>query len=430
MKTLYLCKFPKYRHSIKLNFFMQYKVSKNNRRLRGELKVASSKSISNRLLIIQALSKTSFQLYNLSESEDTRVLQQALESGQSVVDIGHAGTAMRFLTAYFANSDRDVVLTGSERMKQRPIGNLVKALQDLGADIKYLEREGYPPLYIHGKPLEGGKVKIDGSISSQFISALLMVAPTFSKGLELELENQVISSDYIQMTIKIMEQAGVKVEKNDRLLKVAPQLYRASDMYVEGDWSGVSYWYEAAALSDDAELQVLTLQQNSVQGDARCADFFAHLGIETTYTDEGIIIRKKGNLPKRFDYNFINNPDLVQTVAVTCVMLGLPFRFQGTQSLKIKETDRILALQNELKKFGAILSYSDDGTLEWDGSLKQISNEPIVISTYNDHRMAMAFAPVAIKGSPIWIDNPKVVVKSYPNFWNDIQILGYNIEEI
>lgn len=409
---------------------MQYKVTRNNKQLRGELKVVSSKSISNRLLIIRALSEKPFQLFNLSESEDTRVLQQALESSQAVVDIGHAGTAMRFLTAYFANSDRDVVLTGSERMKQRPIGNLVKALQDLGADIKYLEKEGFPPLYIHGRRLEGGQVKIDGSISSQFISALLMVAPTFKKGLVLELENQIISSDYIQMTIKIMEQAGVKVEKNERFLRVDPQTYHAQDVIVEGDWSGVSYWYEATALAESAEVQVLTLQQNSVQGDARCTEIFEHLGVETTFTDEGIILRKMGNPPARFDYDFINNPDLVQTVAVTCVMLGLPFRFQGTQSLRIKETDRILALQNELKKFGAILRYSDEGILEWDGKLHETSANPIVISTYNDHRMAMAFAPVAIKGFPIWIDNPKVVAKSYPNFWNDLQILGYKIEEI
>lgn len=409
---------------------MQYKVSKHSRKLRGELKVASSKSISNRLLIIRALSEKPFQLLNLSESEDTRVLQQALEGRQAVVDIGHAGTAMRFLTAYFANADRDVVLTGSERMKQRPIGNLVKALQDLGADIKYLEKEGYPPLYIRGKQLEGGHVKIDGSTSSQFISALLMVAPTFKNGLDIELENQVISLDYIQMTIKIMEQAGVKVEKNDRRLSVKPQSYYAQDMFVEGDWSGVSYWYEAAALSEEAEIQVLTLQQESVQGDARCAEIFRHLGIQTSFTDEGIVIQRKENPPARFDYNFINNPDLVQTVAVTCVMLGVPFRFEGTQSLRIKETDRILALQNELKKFGAVLHYSDDGTLEWDGSIHKTSNEPVVILTYNDHRMAMAFAPVAIKGTPIYIDNPKVVAKSYPNFWNDIQVLGYNIKEI
>ncbi|MGC8824948.1 MAG: 3-phosphoshikimate 1-carboxyvinyltransferase [Bacteroidales bacterium] len=409
---------------------MQYRVTRNSGNLRGELKVASSKSISNRLLIIRALSEKPFQLFNLSESEDTRALQQALEGRQAVVDIGHAGTAMRFLTAYFANSDRDVVLTGSERMKQRPIGNLVKALQDLGADIKYLEKEGFPPLYIHGKRLDGGQVKIDGSISSQFISALLMVAPTFKKGLVLELENQVISSDYIQMTIKIMEHAGVRVEQEDRVLRVNPQPYQAQDMFVEGDWSGVSYWYEAAALSESAEIQVLTLQQNSVQGDARCTEIFAHLGVETTFTDEGIVLRKKGNPPARFDYNFINNPDLVQTVAVTCVMLGLPFRFQGTQSLRIKETDRILALQNELKKFGATLKYYDDGTLEWDGKLHNVSTDTIVISTYNDHRMAMAFAPVAIKGFPIRIDNPKVVAKSYPNFWNDMKILGYIIEEI
>ncbi|MCX7987762.1 MAG: 3-phosphoshikimate 1-carboxyvinyltransferase [Bacteroidales bacterium] len=409
---------------------MKYKISKSNKKLRGELKVASSKSISNRLLIIRALSERPFQLINLSESEDTRVLQQALESNQAVVDIGHAGTAMRFLTAYFANSDRDVVLTGSDRMKQRPIGNLVKALQELGAEIRYLEKEGFPPLYIHGKRLEGGEVKIDGSISSQFISALLMVAPTFKNGLKLELENQIISSDYIQMTMKIMKQAGVNVESDERLLVVKPQFYQAKDMIIEGDWSGVSYWYEAAAFAEESEIHILSLQQNSVQGDSRCAQIFEHLGIETQYTAEGIVISKKGKLPSRFDYDFVNNPDLVQTLAVTCVMLDVPFRFTGTQSLRIKETDRIQALQNELKKFGAHLVYIENGILEWDGTKTAKQEDSIIISTYEDHRMAMAFAPIAILNNNIIIENPKVVAKSYPNFWNDMQIMGFRIEEM
>ncbi len=409
---------------------MQYRITKSSPILKGEIKVASSKSISNRLLIIRALNKKPFQLFNISESEDTRVLQHALESQQTVIDIGHAGTAMRFLTAYFASSDRDVVLTGSERMKQRPIGNLVKALQDLGAYIQYLEKEGYPPLYIKGRRLEGGKVKIDGSISSQFISALLMVAPTFKNGLEIVLENQVISSDYIQMTIKIMEQSGVKVQQKERVLIVMPQEYNGRDTFIEGDWSGVSYWYEAAALSKESEIHILSLQKNSVQGDARCAEIFSILGIETTFTDEGIILKKKNKPPTHLKYDFINNPDIVQTTAVTCVILGIPFRFSGTQSLRIKETDRILALQNELKKFGAILEYPAEGILEWSGKKLEIPTIEPVISTYNDHRMAMAFAPIAIQNRAIRIDNPKVVAKSYPNFWNDMRVLGYHIEEI
>jgi 3-phosphoshikimate 1-carboxyvinyltransferase len=409
---------------------MLYRITKNTRILKGEIKVVASKSISNRLLIIQALAKMPFNIYNLSESEDTRVLQKALSSSDELVDIGNAGTAMRFLTAYFANSNREVILTGSERMKNRPIGNLVTALQSIGAQIEYIEKENYPPLRIHGKSLEGGKVSIDSSVSSQFISALLMIAPTLSKGLELELENQIISSDYIQMTIKIMSQMGVKVAQSGNTLIVKPQQYKGKDITVEGDWSGASYWYEAAALSDKCEIQIHSLHKNSVQGDSYCAELFQKLGVQTIYTDEGIFLQKKGKLPASFQNNFINNPDLVQTFAVTCVMLKIPFKFAGTQSLRIKETDRITALQNELQKFGAILSYTSDGTLWWNISDTCPAMDEPVIDTYNDHRMAMAFAPVAITGKSLLIENPEVVAKSYPNFWNDLSLLGYQREEI
>ena len=408
---------------------MQFLVTRNNRILEGELKVPASKSISNRLLIIQALCKKPFKIDNISDSEDTKVLIKALNSHSSVADIGHAGTSMRFLTAFFASQTGEKILTGSQRMKERPIGNLVEALKSLGADINYSEKQGYPPLHILGKQLEGGRVSIDSSVSSQFISALLLSAPTFKNGLVLELENKVISSSYIELTCRMMEYMGVHVEKEKNCLRVSPQEYFARDIVVEGDWSGVSYWYQIAAFADKAELFIHSLQPNSFQGDARCAEIFDMLGIKTSYEPNGIRIKKMGILPKHFAYDFIESPDVVQTLAVTCVMLHIPFRFSGTQSLRIKETDRIAALQIELAKFGAKLLYSNDGVLEWNGELQKIKNNRINIHTYDDHRMALAFAPIAMLGYEIVIENPQVVIKSYPEYWNDLKKMGFVVSE-
>lgn len=405
---------------------MQYKISRTNRIVEGNLKVPASKSISNRLLIIQALCPEKFEIKNLSDSEDTKVLLKALQSNSEIADIGHAGTSMRFLTAFFASHQGEKILTGSSRMKERPIGKLVDALLALGADIEYLENHGFPPLKIRGKQLKGGSVSIDSSVSSQFISALLLSAPSFEQGLELQLENKVISSSYIEMTLKMMEHAGVFTEKKENSIIVRPNQYKAKDIVVEGDWSGVSYWYEIAALAEKAEIFIDSLQEKSVQGDSFCANIFKKLAINTEYTPRGIRIYKEGKLPKRFDFDFIENPDLVQTLAVTCVMLNIPFCFKGTQSLRIKETDRICALQNELAKFGATLTYKD-GTLEWDGTKSKSSENIKVISTYHDHRMALAFAPISLIKKEIIIDDPEVVIKSYPSFWNDLKNIGFVI---
>jgi 3-phosphoshikimate 1-carboxyvinyltransferase len=269
---------------------MNYTISRQNKPLLGELKVPSSKSISNRLLIIRAVSEKYFEIDNLSESEDTKVLAKALSENSKIIDIGHAGTSMRFLTAYFASTAGEKVLTGSKRMKERPIGNLVEALNKIGADISYLEKEGFPPLQIKGKQLDGGRVAINSSISSQFISALLLSAPTFKNGLELKLENKIISSSYIDLTIKLMEQMGVKIEKLDNCLKVSPQKYTPYNIKVEGDWSGVSYWYEAAAFSSGSDIYFHDLKKESLQGDSRCADIFKYFGVETEYLPDGIRI--------------------------------------------------------------------------------------------------------------------------------------------
>jgi 3-phosphoshikimate 1-carboxyvinyltransferase len=411
-------------------FGMRYIVSRTNKDLKGEIHVPASKSISNRLLIIQALCSPPFKIENLSDSEDTKVLARALQESYSVADIGHAGTSMRFLTAFFASREGYVkTLTGSQRMKERPIGNLVDALLKLGANISYPESEGFPPLLIIGQQLAGGKVSIDSSVSSQFISALLLSAPTFQDKLELQLENKVISSSYIDLTIKIMEYMGVHVEKQQNCLIVTPQKYQPKDITVEGDWSGVSYWYQLAALADSADIFIHSLQENSLQGDSHCADIFKSFGIQTEYEAKGIRIYKNGKLPSKYEFDFIENPDLVQTVAVTCVMLGIPFVFCGTQSLKIKETDRIVALQTELQKFGAELEYNDSGILSWNGVIHKTDSSEICIQTYHDHRMALAFAPIALCQDNIIIADPSVVIKSYPNYWNDMKTMGFAIEE-
>jgi 3-phosphoshikimate 1-carboxyvinyltransferase len=409
---------------------MTYKVSFRKDKLEGQLLMPASKSLSNRFLIIRALSNNSFQIENLSDSDDTRLLEAALSSKSQTIDIHHAGTAMRFLTAFFAATGKEVILTGSERMRNRPIAKLVDALRMMGAEINYTEKDGFPPLHIKGNPLQGGKIKIDPSVSSQYVSALLMIAPTLPLGLELELSDKVISSSYITMTEAIMQQYGVKTEHESGIIRVAHQNYRGQDVSVEGDWSGVSYWYQMAAFAREVDLYIDVFSDNSLQGDARVAELFARLGVKTEFTINGIHLTKRGTLPERFDFNFIENPDLVQTFAVTLVMLGIPFRFEGCQTLKIKETDRIVALQNELFKFGAQLDYEDSGILSWNGNRRESCLQCVSIPTYQDHRMAMAFAPIGMCGDPVIIQNPEVVAKSYPSYWDDLEKVGFEIEEI
>ena len=409
---------------------MDYKVSFRQHKLEGKIRVPASKSLSNRLLIIQALSNNSFEVNYLSDSDDTQLLQKALASTESVVDIHHAGTAMRFLTAYYAATGKNITLTGSERMRNRPIGKLVDSLRLMGANITCPEKEGYPPLQIAGNQVQGGRVTIDPSVSSQFVSALLMVAPILPKGLSLELSDKVISSSYIAMTEAIMAQYGVIVKHETGVIHVEPQQYTGKNTSVEGDWSGVSYWYQMAAFTPEVDLIIEGLYPNSLQGDARVAELFSHLGVKTEFITNGIHLTKEGSLPNRFDFNFIENPDLVQTFAVTLVMMGIPFRFEGCQTLKIKETDRIVALQNELFKYGAQLDYDNKGILSWNGNRRESCHECVSIPTYQDHRMAMAFAPIGMCGDSVIIQNPEVVGKSYPAYWEHLKSVGFEIEEI
>ncbi|MCC8145355.1 MAG: 3-phosphoshikimate 1-carboxyvinyltransferase [Bacteroidales bacterium] len=399
--------------------------------IRTKVQLPASKSISNRALILNALSNSSYPIENLSESDDSQVLLKALTSGESSIDIGAAGTSMRFLTAYLSIKEGEWILTGTERMRNRPIGVLVDALRKLGARIEYIEKEGYPPLRITGRPLQGGSLSLQGGVSSQYISALMMIAPSLEKGLDLTLEGNIISRPYIRMTRSLMKHFGVDVEWEGNRIRIQPQSYRPVPFKVESDWSGASYWYEILALSDSgSEIELMGLERESTQGDSKGKDLFRELGIETVFTEQGVILKKK-SLPIRKDilnYDFIKEPDLAQTFVVACCLLGIPFCFTGLQTLRIKETDRIAALQNEMKKLGYLLRDESDNALIWEGNLCDPDPDP-VISTYEDHRMAMAFAPVCLKRKGIKIQDPSVVSKSYPGYWRDLKHAGFIINE-
>jgi 3-phosphoshikimate 1-carboxyvinyltransferase len=354
-------------------------------------------------------------------------LYESLNSNEHDFNIGAAGTAMRFLTAFLSKVVGEWTITGTERMKNRPIKLLVDSLNTLGARVEYIEKEDYPPLRIFGSALQGGEISLSGSVSSQYISALLMIAPLMEKGLTLHLEGRVVSMPYIHLTILLMRKFGVKVTWNKQTLEVLPQEYTPVPFTVESDWSAASYWYAITALSRQAEIELTGLFKNSLQGDAAGSELFARLGVGTTYTNSGVILGQNGNSCKKFIYDFTDQPDLVQTFVVVCALLDVPFRFSGLQSLKIKETDRIDALKNELRKLGYLLTDSRDSILEWNGERCETESNP-VISTYEDHRMAMAFAPVAlVRTEGITIADPLVVSKSYPKFWKDLKTAGFEI---
>ena len=425
-------------------------------RLKGRIVLPASKSISGRALIINALSGNPMPPENLSDSDDTRVMLRVLETisppkgGRGVYDIGAAGTAMRFLTAYLSVTSGEHVITGTERMRHRPIGILVDALRQLGASIAYEGEEGFPPLRIVGKDnLEGGKLTVPGDVSSQYISALLMIAPTLREGLHLTLTGQIASRPYLDMTITMMRDFGAKVEwHDDNVIDVQPGPYRSRAYTIENDWSAASYWYEMVALSrdEDAEVELVGLHQDSIQGDSKVRHLFGELGVETQYFVEPdgteiTRLRKGGTITSYFSYDFTHQPDLAQTFAATCSMLGIPFRLYGLQSLRIKETDRIAALMKELGKMVDIEVEGDELKTPSNSPLKgeeRIQNSKLknkkscpllTFDTYEDHRMAMALAPVCLRtGGPIQINNPQVVSKSYPAFWDNLKQIGFGIE--
>jgi len=406
---------------------MQYEI-KGIKNINAAINLPASKSISNRALILNALSMSPYQIQNLSDCDDTKVMMEAFNSEDNLFDVKAAGTSMRFLTAFLSRVPGEWIITGTERMKDRPIHVLVDALNSLGARIEYLGKVGYPPLKIKGSALSGGEIFLSGDVSSQFISALLMIAPTMERGLTIHLEGELISIPYIKMTLKMMEEFGVKTTWEERTIHVFHQEYRPTHYHVESDWSAASYWYEILALADSGEVELLGLKKGSPQGDSKVSDLFLDLGISTDFTDKGVILKKTGRLTKKLFHNFVNEPDLAQTFVVACCMKNIPFMFTGLQSLKIKETDRIEALKTEMKKLGYVLTDSKDSILEWDGQRCSPESSP-VISTYHDHRMAMAFAPAAIKIDSVRIDDPMVVTKSYPAFWNHLEDVGFTVNK-
>lgn len=410
---------------------MKFSVSSNINQITESIKLPASKSISNRALIINALSYSPYPILNLSDSDDTKVLEAALFSNTNKFDIGHAGTAMRFLTAFLAKIAGEWEITGSERMQQRPIAILVDALTQLGANIEYIGTEGCPPLKIFGTHLKGQTIELDGSVSSQYISALLLIAPTVENGLTLKLKGNITSSSYIRLTLELMAKFGIQYRWDSNEIFVPEQNYFARDFTCEADWSGASYWFQVIALLDSGEIILENLELESLQGDANIASWFEQFGVKSIQKKEGVLLSKTENIqPEKLVLDFIENPDIAQTMACLCVAKQIPFHFTGLKTLKIKETDRIAALQNELAKFGAEITEPEHGQLAWDGivnsELKQ--NEPMV-ETYHDHRMALAFAPMAIAGLPMQINDPMVITKSYPSFWEDLGKVGFDISE-
>ena len=394
------------------------------------IQLPSSKSISNRALIINALGNGTHHPENLSDCDDTRVMIRALNDDKETIDIMAAGTAMRFLTAYLSVTPGTRIITGTERMQQRPIQVLVNALRELGADIEYVANDGFPPLRITGRELRKDTISLPGNVSSQFISALLMIAPVLTNGLTIRLTGDIISRPYINLTLQLMNDFGVRAEwTDDHRLKVEPQAYHSTPFYVESDWSAASYWYQIVALSKEAEVTLPGLFKDSYQGDSQVAGIFRSLGVETIYKDKTVILKKNGKSVERLDYDFINQPDLAQTFVVTCALLNIPFRFSGLQSLKIKETDRMAALITEMRKLGYILHETDGSVLSWEGERCTTEEHP-AIDTYEDHRMAMAFAPTCLALPEILINNPQVVSKSYPRYWEDLRQAGFIIKEV
>jgi 3-phosphoshikimate 1-carboxyvinyltransferase len=393
-----------------------------------KIDLPSSKSISNRLLILNALSYNPYPVKNLSDSDDTRALAVALTSNANLFNVGAAGTTMRFLTAFLSRIVGEWIITGSERMKERPIGVLVDALKELGANIEYTEKEGYPPLKILGSSLQGKTLELPGNISSQYISALLMIAPTVTDGLTLKLKGDITSRPYINLTLKLMEQFGVQSEWTDNTIIVPEQELKPVESKAEGDWSAASYWFQIAALAkDDANVTLKGLDRYSLQGDSKVANLFTQLGVKHKFSQKGLQLSKSGELTKHFSYDFTDQPDLAQTFAVTCACLNIPFHLTGLHTLKIKETDRINALIAEARKLGFAFTTNDVNDLKWDGTKTEMTAPP-VISTYHDHRMAMAFAPAAIACGTMTIENPEVVSKSYPNYWKDLREAGFEME--
>ncbi len=409
-------------------------LSHQSKVIRGTVQLTGSKSESNRALIIRALSGGLVTVENLSEAADTVTLEAALEIAKTgntefkTIDIGPAGTAMRFLTSYLNLIKGNFILTGTERMQQRPIGILVDALKSIGADIHYEKKAGYPPLKIEGGMFQSkDHVAIQGNISSQYISSLLLIASSLKKGLTIQIEGELTSRPYVTMTLEMLKEAGIQYDFQEQSIAIAKQDFQPATIYVEPDWSAASYWYAMVALAQEAHVVLPGLKKHSLQGDFAIIDIMTHFGVTSTFEKDGLHLRKSGLISKKSLFNFKECPDLAQTVIVVAAALRKDSSFTGLETLKIKETDRILALQQEIGKFGAELIA--DGEVYHLKTAKVFEPENINIATYEDHRMAMAFAPLALVFNQVTIEEPVVVEKSYPSFWKHLVAQGFQIVE-
>ena len=405
-----------------------YKISKEGKNLHGNINISGSKSESNRLLTLRAYASF-FNINNLSDSDDTKTMIYSLKSDKEEINIGHAGTAMRFLASYYSsilNSSK--ILTGSSRMKERPILILVEALNNLGADIEYIDKKGYPPIKINGKLIYGNYIALPADVSSQYVSSLMMLGISINQGLKIKLSTKITSLPYIHMTKKIIERIGGIVDvKPDEIIIKQLVSDKIPDQIVESDWSSASYFYSLVALSDSSYITLSSFFNNSIQGDSRIVDIYKQFGVETKFLNDKIYLKKNNiDLPDSISINLRDNPDLAQTIVVTCLGLGVNCKLEGLHTLKLKETDRLLALKREIEKFevDSITISNQSITLKNNSKLKS----GVSINTYDDHRMAMSFAPLSMI-NPIIIINPEVVSKSYLDFWNDLESLGFKISQ-
>jgi 3-phosphoshikimate 1-carboxyvinyltransferase len=397
---------------------MKYILRSKTHSLKNSIDLPGSKSISNRVLIIQALAQQAFEIKDISNADDTQVLQKALEHNDIITDVGPAGTAMRFLTALYASQPGEKILTGSERMKKRPIHILVDALRSLGASITYLEKEGFPPLHIHGRRLAGGEVTMNGNVSSQFITALMLIGPTLPQPLTINIEGDPLSRPYIIMTQTLMQRCGAQVEFNKNQIVVKPGRYRSSNFTIERDWSAAAFWMSFGALANKTNLLLKDLRPESMQGDISAIELFSKLGIKSTFEEGGLRITKQKISPDTESWNFRNHPDLVQPAIFAAAGLQKAFTLNGLDNLRLKETDRIAAIENELQRMG--VSARTEGysmTLQ----PKQPIQPSSYFESYDDHRMVMSIAPMSLLFEEIRIENPMVVAKSYPEFWKQVE---------
>ena len=385
---------------------MNYKISHPTKVVNCEIDLPSSKSISNRLLIIKALCKEKFLIKNLSESDDTILLKNALNSKEKTINVSHAGTSFRFLTSFLSiQKGKEFILNGSDRMKERPIKELVNSLQELGVKIEYLEKEDFPPLKIIGTEIDGGEIEIDGTISSQFISSLLLIAPNLRNGLILKIKGELVSKSYVLMTLKLMGEFGINWTWNKEVITILKQEYVAKNYTVESDWSAATFWFQSASLSEKCKIILRGLNEESIQGDSACKEIFKDLGVDSVFKNGNLILTKNKKISPSETYNLIETPDIYQSLKCTLFALKKGSEFTGIQTLKNKETDRITAVENELLKL----------------------NTPKIIETYDDHRMAMSFAPLSLKFGELQISNPGVISKSYSNYWKDLKKGGFKI---